>query len=173
MKRSTDNAQFKGAWSDRIDNLFGHYHIENRRILDIGCNMGVVGYEICKHAPALYHGIDLLASHLQVARFIFKAVPVPSAFYEADLLEEPWPTHTKEYDIVYLLAVFHHLEKWSSTEKACAILRPIIEGCTETIVFRGPYSPELSEVLDSAGFKAKDHFPHPEEVLFPLTIYAR
>ena len=73
--------RFTGEWSDRLNGLFScGVDFAGRSILDLGCNMGIVAYEIAKHGPVSIHGVDQNRQHIQIARSIFQAVPVESRF---------------------------------------------------------------------------------------------
>jgi len=62
-------------WQSRFQTLasFG-IDYRDKVILDAGCNLGILGYEISKQKPAFYHGIDVDRAALNVARGIFSGV---------------------------------------------------------------------------------------------------
>ncbi|TKB75006.1 MAG: hypothetical protein E5W81_16190, partial [Mesorhizobium sp.] len=74
---SNKQKRFKGTWDDRLDGLFSaEVDYAGKSILDVGCNMGVVAYEISKLGPTSIHGIDILKPHIETARMIFLGCPV-------------------------------------------------------------------------------------------------
>jgi len=166
-----DNPMFKGSWASRIECLFGGYDIADKRVLDIGCNMGVVGYEICKHGPAHYTGVDRLSKHLAVARALFHGIETPHEFHDLDLVMEGWHCGY-QYDVVFLLAVWHHLVKGYGRDKARATLMPFFDKVTHTVVVRGPPDQILTYALYDAGLRLCDIRPS-SMGLHPLAIYAR
>jgi 2-polyprenyl-3-methyl-5-hydroxy-6-metoxy-1,4-benzoquinol methylase len=99
-------------WESRLRTL-ASFAVDycDKTILDAGCNLGIIGYEICKQHPAFYHGIDVDRAALNVARGIFSGVSVPYAFHRVDVAND---RHLRsilrpEYDIVLLLNVLQYV----------------------------------------------------------------
>ncbi|PCI41079.1 MAG: hypothetical protein COB46_05105, partial [Rhodospirillaceae bacterium] len=82
------NAMFKGTWTDRLHHLLhAGVDFKDKTILDVGCNMGIVGYEICKRKPAYYHGIERLPELAGVAGAIFLGVETPNTIQIGDVTD--------------------------------------------------------------------------------------
>jgi 2-polyprenyl-3-methyl-5-hydroxy-6-metoxy-1,4-benzoquinol methylase len=127
-----------------------------KSILDVGCNMGVLAYEIAKLQPRKIHGIDHYRPHINVARMIFTAVPVESRFDCRDLGSRRLPRHLDaSYDIVLFLAVFNHLQAGLGKEKTVEVLRLIADRCADAIVVRTTErtEQELLSLLTGFGFQ--------------------
>ena len=58
---------------------------QNATVLDVGCNIGIVGYEICKSEPSFYHGIERSLVHQFVAKMIFKGIDSKSKIDRFDI----------------------------------------------------------------------------------------
>ena len=51
--------RFIGNWEYRLQRIFGcGVSYSGKRVLDAGCNVGILAYEIGKKRPALINGID-------------------------------------------------------------------------------------------------------------------
>jgi ribosomal protein L11 methylase PrmA len=128
-----------------------------KSILDVGCNMGVVAYEISKLGPNSIHGIDILRPHIETARMIFLGSPVESRFDCLNLGSRRLGQILRsQYDIVMLLAVYHHMQDSLGPDKARRVLADIARRA-QTIVARVPPNKdsELIDVLSENGFSVK------------------
>jgi SAM-dependent methyltransferase len=161
---SSVRKRFKGTWDDRLDGLFSAgVDYAGKSILDIGCNMGVVAYEISKRGPGSIHGIDNLKPHIETARMIFLGSPVPSRFDCLNLGSRRLRRVLQpQYDIVMLLAVYHHMQRSLGPDKALRVLSDIAKRA-QTIVARVPpgKDSELVEVLSDEGFSVKSNHTSP------------
>ena len=53
------NTSFTGDWAHRFQGLFDCGVVfSGKSILDAGCNVGIIAYEVAKLGPASIHGID-------------------------------------------------------------------------------------------------------------------
>src|SRR5690349_7415740 len=113
--------RYLGNWDYRLDGLFScGVSYAGKRVLDAGCNVGVIAYEIGKHRPALYHGIDVSASGVAVARAIFLGYEFPSRFDAVNMAETQMLERSlaPAYDVVLFLAVWMHIRKAYGAEIA-------------------------------------------------------
>lgn len=145
-----------GTWDDRLDGLFScGVDYSGKTILDVGCNMGIVAYEIAKHRPAYVHGIDILKPHTRVARSIFLGSSVESRFDAMSLGSRKLQSVLNDsYDIVLLLlAVYQHVRRGLGQEKADRIFIDIINRA-QTVVARVPDEDDirLQSLIEDAGF---------------------
>ncbi|TIQ58948.1 MAG: class I SAM-dependent methyltransferase [Mesorhizobium sp.] len=153
-----------GTWDDRLDGLFScGVKYFGKTILDVGCNMGIVAYEIAKRRPAYIHGIDILKPHTRVARSIFLGSNVESRFDTMSLGSRKLQSVLNDrYDIVLLLAVYQHVRRGLGQEEADRIFIDIINR-TQTIVARVPDEDDirLQSLIDGAGFTLSDRHKSP------------
>ena len=156
--------KFAGTWEDRLDGLFEcGVDYSGKRIIDVGCNMGVVAYEIAKLRPRSIHGIDILYPHVTVARRLFQGSAVQSRFDRINLGSRKLPSIlAPEYDVALLLAVYHHMVRSLGKKRAKEVLALIVNRCS-TVVARVPNAEdgELQTQLELAGFGLRRTHPSP------------
>ena len=165
--------QFLGSWEDRLENLFNSgIAWRGKRVLDAGCNMGIVGYEVTKLTKASYHGVDILTKHLDVARSIFKGVTTPSLIDKLDLGDkEARLTTLGSYDVVLYLAVHHHIVKNQGDPVADSVARELFKRAGSFLVYRGPELDYMKLVADFMDFDVL--VEHPPTKLHPLCSFIR
>lgn len=105
--------------------------VKGKTVLDLGCAEGCIALEFAKAGAAKVTGIELLASHLAVAKVICRGLPV--AFIHAHLGDyirslESFP----QYDIVLALGIIHKLH-----DPAIA-LRFAAASAKDLMLFRAP-----------------------------------
>ncbi|MGN6763609.1 MAG: class I SAM-dependent methyltransferase [Rhizobiaceae bacterium] len=167
--------RFRGYWEDRTDSLFSiDVDYAGKAILDIGCNMGVVAYEIAKRKPAFIHGIDPYGPHIFIARSIFDAVPVESKFERGKVGTRRFDRILRpRYDIVMMLAVYHYIERQLGPEKAHAAIAGIAAR-TDMFIVRDPGRTidDLTRTLEGLGFNPVATAPRTERI-GGLTVFQR
>lgn len=143
--------QFRGTWQDRLDGFdLLNFPFRGMRVLDVGCNMGIVGYEICKQHPSYYHGIEVQAAHAALASMIFAAVPVPSEITCADLAYDRRSLHN-HYDVALVLAVTQHVRKQHGAAKVDTVANDIL-GRVDNVIYRGTDQDWFTAVASIHGF---------------------
>lgn len=157
--------RFKGTWGDRLDGLFSvGVTYTGKSVLDVGCNMGIVAYEISKLDPSSIHGIDMLKPHIDTARMIFLGSKITSRFDCLNLgslklsrMLDP------RYDIVMLLAVYHHMQDNLGPDRARRVVADIAARA-QTIVARVPPQKdrEMIDLLSSLGFSVSGSHLSPQ-----------
>ncbi|TIL68342.1 class I SAM-dependent methyltransferase [Mesorhizobium sp.] len=156
--------KFAGTWEDRLDGLFScGVDYAGKTILDVGCNMGIVAYEIAKHRPTYIHGIDILKPHIGVARSIFLGSGVESRFDAMNLGSRKLPSVLRDsYDVVLLLAVYQHVRRGLGQHKADRIFADIINRA-QTVVARVPKEKDtrLQSLIEGAGFSLSHRHQSP------------
>lgn len=165
-------AQFKGRWVDRIEHLFTcGVDFSGKEILDVGCNMGIVGYEICKHGPAHYHGIEVLKEHVKVAQSIFLAVGTPHWFDNVDLSKRRDVLNTS-YDVTLYLAVHQHIARTKGYPTAEVVALDVMARTKEFLIFRGPEREYFAELAAEGHFEPWGEV-HRSEILYPLQVFKK
>jgi 2-polyprenyl-3-methyl-5-hydroxy-6-metoxy-1,4-benzoquinol methylase len=148
--------KFTGPWHDRIAGLFDcGIDFTGKSVLDVGCNMGIVAYEISKRGPSLIHGLDNYLGAFRVAKAIFSAVPVESRFDLVDLRNERklQKVLLPSYDIILLMEVYHQVKK-KSPAAAIRTVEIIVPRSTQTVLVRGlkNQKEELNKLIEDQGF---------------------
>jgi SAM-dependent methyltransferase len=84
-------------------------------VLDLGCNRGLVGFEMANNGAAVVHGCDIEPDCVRTAREVFADLRnVESRFEVVDLAKGPAGLKEhfrRNYDIVLLLATYHKLKR--------------------------------------------------------------
>ena len=98
-------------WSERWEVLKQTADFRNRRVLELGCNMGLLSTWLLKHSNAAYSmAIDHDAEIIESARLVAKAMDVTVDFDVADFdSDEPWEDRllASKADIVFALNVLN------------------------------------------------------------------
>jgi SAM-dependent methyltransferase len=147
---------FAGAWEDRLSDLFDcGVDYSGRTILDAGCNMGIIAYEISKHRPASIHGIDTYRPALRLARQLFLGIEIESRFDRLDLTARHAEAKlAPEYDLVLFLSVYHHIKKQNGVAAAEGAVRRLTTRCREALIARLPpgFDAEFIDLMKGLGF---------------------
>lgn len=110
----------------RLDGMLDIVHrARDCSVMDIGCNRGLVGFEMANNGAKLVHGCDNFAEGVDHARHLFADLRnVESQFECVDLTKGPRSLSAfggRPYDIVLMLATYHKLKRIMS-ESALADL---------------------------------------------------
>ena len=146
------------SWKQRLEDLDAcAIDYSGKTVLDAGCNVGILAYEISKRGPAFIHALDGSKEMLSAARLIFRAVETP---HRLDLVDLANDRRLREvlrpsYDIVQLLAVYQHVERARGALLARRMLATLAERCTETFVAASNpvYLPAITETLTASGLR--------------------
>jgi ribosomal protein L11 methylase PrmA len=147
-----------------------------RTILDVGCNIGMVSYEIAKTGPRLIHGIDSDLPSLAIARRIFAAVDVETRLERIDLanLQELKARLEDRYDVVLFLSVYQPLLKRRGPV-ARDVVRELARRCSGSLLVRVGASglAEIAEILQAEGFALTYSGERPHAEVSALTVFSR
>lgn len=98
---------------DGMSDLLGR--ARGRKVFDIGCNRGLVGYDFALNGARLVHGCDIYEKGVEHAREMFADLrEVESRFEVADLSKGPASLGVFRgmiYDITLCLATYHKLKR--------------------------------------------------------------
>ena len=149
---------FQGTWAIRMQGLSDlPVEFAGATVLDVGCNMGIIGYEICKRKPAFFHGVEAMLIHSFVAKMVFQGVEAENRIDRFDITKENMRRKKllETYDIILYLAVHQHLRKQVGAVEACKVAIDLFSRCRGSLVFRGPHLDEISEIGESCGLLLK------------------
>jgi 2-polyprenyl-3-methyl-5-hydroxy-6-metoxy-1,4-benzoquinol methylase len=146
------------SWRRRIEDLNAcAIDYAGKTVLDAGCNVGILAYEISKRDPAFVHLIDGSGKMLDAAKLIFRAVETPHQLDLVDLADDRCLRHAlrPSYDIVQLLAVYQHVERARGASRARRMLATLAEHCTETFIAASnpAYLPAITDTLTASGLR--------------------
>ena len=153
-----------GTISDRVSGLFDlDLDYTGKSILDVGCNIGMVSYEISKSQPKFIHGIDSYRPAINIARNIFMGVGAESEFHAVDLANDRALHRVlkPQYDIVIMLSVWQHLKNAEGEQKAAEITRELAGRCEGYFLARNPMTEEeeFNAILEEIGFSLVGYSP--------------
>jgi 2-polyprenyl-3-methyl-5-hydroxy-6-metoxy-1,4-benzoquinol methylase len=145
-------------WRQRLEDLLAcEIDYANKTVLDAGCNVGILTYEISKLGPSFIHAIDGSHPVLNAARLILRSIETPHRVDLVNLANDKRLRAVLEpsYDIVQLLAVHQHVERARGGAAARRMLATLAERCSETFIAASQpdYLPAIIEVLSSAGLR--------------------
>ena len=146
------------SWRQRIEDLDAcGIDYSGKTVLDAGCNVGILAYEISKRGPAFIHALDGSRQMLDAAKLIFRSVDTPHRLDLVDLADDRRLREVLRpaYDIVQLLAVYQHVERASGDALARRMLATLAERCTATFVAASnpAYLPAIAETLTASGLR--------------------
>ncbi len=105
-------AQAEAIWPQELPILRRHRLPDAPAILDVGCGTGEISSRLAEAFPrATITGVDLLESHLELARDRYAALRDRLMFRQADAFELPFPPHS--FDLIvcrHLLQAVPHPE---------------------------------------------------------------
>lgn len=148
------------------------------KVLDVGCNRGMAGYEFACNGAKLVHGCDQYQLGITVAREIFADIRnVQSRFEVLDLkggpaaLKAAFGDDYADYDIVLLLAIHHKIKRIMDPRE---LLLDLASRATRYIGWRG-YKEEVVEldaIFAERGLK-RIQYSEISESICPAAIWAR
>jgi 2-polyprenyl-3-methyl-5-hydroxy-6-metoxy-1,4-benzoquinol methylase len=146
------------SWPQRLADLLAcEVDYRGKRVLDAGCNVGILAYEIAKLGPAFIHAIDGSPPELEAARVVLRSVEVPTRVDLVDLADDARLRGLLEpgYDIVQLLAVYQHVLRGRGEHAARRMLATLAEHCRETFIAatQPEHLPAITETLVASGFR--------------------
>jgi SAM-dependent methyltransferase len=108
-----------------------------QKVLDLGCNRGLVGFEMANNGASVVHGCDLDPDCIDVARGVFADLrAVESRFEVVDLTKEmPFPE--ERYDIVLMIATYHKIKRVMSVGDLSALIINLAKRTDKFFVWRG------------------------------------
>ena len=148
------------------------------RVLDVGCNRGMAGYEFAVNGAALVHGCDHYAKGIETAREIFADIRNVASRFEVVDLSAPGAFAEvfgpERYDIVLLLAVFHKLKRVMVAQALDALIADLGDRTDRYVGWRGYAEeiPELDAIFARCGL-TRIHTSEISETICPAAIWRR
>ena len=128
-----------------------------KTVLDAGCNVGILAYELSKLGSSFIHAIDGSQPELEAARVILRSVEIPTRVDLVDLADNARLRTILDpgYDIMQLLAVYQHVQRGRGDAAARRMLATLAEHCRETFIVatQPDYLPAIIDTLVASGFR--------------------
>ena len=139
-------------WRQRLEDLLAcEVDYRGKTVLDAGCNVGILAYEIAKLGPSFIHAIDGSQPELDAARVILRSVEIPTRVDLVDLADDARLRAILDpgYDIVQLLAVYQHVQRGRGDAAARRMLATLAEHCRDTFIVatQPDYLPAIIDTL--------------------------
>lgn len=97
-------------------------------VLDIGCNRGLVGFEMANNGATVVHGCDIYKEGIRTARELFADLRAVETQFECIDLTKPDALSVfsdRRYDIILMLATYHKLKREMATPALDALIKDI------------------------------------------------
>lgn len=120
-------ARFDAAYLALYPYLLGYFpreHVEGRRVLEVGLGYGTLA-EALARMGADYHGLDIAAGPVEMARHRLAGVPGarPAQVQEGSALELPFPDAS--FDLLASIGCLHHTgDLFGAIQEVRRVLRP-------------------------------------------------
>ena len=149
--------RFIGNWQFRLEPLLEcGLDFNGKTVLDAGCNIGIIAYELSKRGAASIHGIDHYRSGIYAARNIFAGVDIPSRFDILDMTRDRKLRRSLKpgYDIVLFMSVWQHVRKEYGDRVANRLTATLAERCNGVFVGQTieDQAAAFSAVMKTLGF---------------------
>lgn len=135
-------------------------------VMDIGCNRGLVGFEMANNGATIVHGCDNYELGIRTANELFADLrSVQVQFEVVDLskgVAALKPFGDRHYDIIVMLATYHKLKRIMAAELLAELMRHLGQRTDRYFAWRGTstqYDENMKEMknldrdLGSVGLK--------------------
>lgn len=110
-------------------------------VLDLGCNRGLVGFEMANNGAKVVHGCDIYKEGIRTARELFADLRAVEAQFEViDLTAGPSALKVfgdRRYDITLMLATYHKIKREMTSEKLGALMKDLGARTVRYFAWRG------------------------------------
>ena len=176
------NKRVAGLHNNRMDGMSDLLvRCRDTKILDIGCNRGMVSYDFASHGAKTVHGCDNYEPGIIAATEVFADFPVvDSEFKLIDLtkgfenLKQSFGRSFGNYDIVLFLALDHELQRIMPQEDIDQLVLGLLRNCRSYFAYRGRTYEHYEDIFKENGFK-RVHFSDLAQYEFgaPAVIWER
>ena len=159
------NKRVAGLHNNRMDGMSDLLvRCRDKKILDIGCNRGMVSYDFASHGAKTVHGCDNYEPGILAATEVFADFPVVDSLFKVIDLSKGFDNLTQSfgnafggYDIVLFLALDHELQRFMSQSEIDALVEGLANNCRSYFAYRGRTYDHYEKIFNSCGFN-RVHF---------------
>ncbi len=110
---------------------------KGQRVLDLGCNRGLVGFEMANNGAVKVHGCDIDPGCIDVARGVFIDLRAVDGKFEVVDLTKEIPFPNERYDITLMIATYHKLKRIMPVPALSALMINLAKRTDKFFVWRG------------------------------------
>ncbi len=108
-----------------------------QKVLDLGCNRGLVGFEMANNGAVAVHGCDIDEECIQTARNVFADLRAVQGRFEVVDLTKEIPFPNERYDIVLCIATYHKIKRVMKPGNLSALMVNLGKRTDKFFVWRG------------------------------------
>jgi SAM-dependent methyltransferase len=176
------DSRSSGYYNDRLDGVSDILRrSRDCSVLDIGCNRGLVSFQLVLNGASLVHGCDIFEQGVEFARELFKELPAVHRFERIDLTGGPTALeqgfgkdYQSRYDIVLFMAVYQKLLPLMDRNAREKLVKHIADRTGRFLLIRNKREQldELEEILKDSGLRRVQYSELPIASA-PKVIYER
>lgn len=110
---------------------------KGQKVLDLGCNRGLVGFEMANNGAKVIHGCDIDPDCIWTAKGLFADLRAVESRFEVVDLTQAIPFPGELYDIVLMIATYHKIKRVMPTDRLTALMQNLAGRTDKFFAWRG------------------------------------